>query len=382
MKERGNRLLRFADRWLGIPVVTTLGAVPKRRKPPETIDTVGILMLGVIGDTILAASLAREIKNWRPAVTVVALVSKGNAGAIDLVEGIDQTIVVPISRLWGAVSAVRQREFDVLIDTGPWPRISAVLTAASRSRYTIGFETAGQYRHYGYDAAVRHSRDRHEIDNFRALLSPLGIAARTQPALRRELTCGLPLVEGIPYVVFHPWASGFRSKLREWPTERWIALAHALEHTGRSIVITGGPGDRAAAESLAAAIDRPAMVTVLAGKTSLTELTRVLAHGEAIVSVNTGTMHIAALLNRPLVALHGPTDPKRWGPIGQSAVVLGPGPGEGGAYLNLGFEYPRHPADCMSRISVDEVLAPLTAILNSSEPHPTANSPAPIRTKW
>jgi heptosyltransferase-3 len=376
MKERGNRLLRFADRWFGIPVIAILGVVSKRRRLPDPISVVGILMLGVIGDTILAASIARAVKIWRPKVTVVALVSKGNVGAIDLVDGIDEVMVVPIERLFKAVRVVRRLKFDVLIDTSQWPRIGAVLAVTSRSRYTIGFETAGQYRHYGYDAVVEHSPERHEVDNFRELLMPLGLSTHVQPSLRHDLMQALPLLAGIRYVVFHPWATGFRSGLREWPTERWVALAHALEGTGTSIVITGGPGDRAAAEALATAIDRPAIVRVLAGKTSLTELTRVLAHADAVVSVNTGTMHIAALLNRPLVALHGPTNPRRWGPIGNSAVVVGPGPSEGGAYLNLGFEYPPHPADCMGMISVADVLVPLKSMLSNKSPEfPPFNEP-------
>jgi heptosyltransferase III len=367
MKERGNRLLRLADRWFGIPVIAILGAISRRRRLPESINVVGIMMLGVIGDTILAASLARAIKIWRPNITIIALVSKGNEGAIDLVDGIDDVIVVPLNRLPSAVSSVRHRRFDVLIDTSQWPRIGAVLTAASRSHYTIGFRTAGQYRHYGYDAVVEHSDEKHEIDNFRELLLPLGLSTRVQPELRHDLTGALPSLAGIRYVTFHPWASGFCGQLREWPIERWIALAHAIEDTGISIVITGGPSDRAAAEALAAGIDRPEMVRVLAGKTSLTDLTRVLAHAEAVVSVNTGTMHIAALLNKPLIALHGPTNPRRWGPIGTSAVVVGPGPTEGGAYLNLGFEYPRNPEDCMRKISVADVLAPLRAMLTRKQ---------------
>jgi len=363
VKERGNRVLRFADRWLGVPLIATLGLLSSRRRLIEPINVVGILMIGVIGDTVLAASLARAVKMWRPNATVVALVSRGNVGAIDLVDGIDHVIVVPIKRPLQAVGTVREKKFDVLIDTSQWARIGAILAATSRSRYTIGFQTAGQYRHYGYDAAVEHSRERHEIRNFLALLSPLGISTGVQPSLRHELMHSPPLLAGIRYVVFHPWAAGFRSELREWPSERWVALAHAIEDTDTSIVITGGAADRAAAEALAAAIDRPNLVILLAGKTSLMELTRVLAHAEAVVSVNTGTMHIAALLNRPLVALHGPTDPRRWGPVGDSAVVVGPGPEQGGAYLNLGFEYQRHPEDCMGKISVSDVLRPLKAML-------------------
>jgi ADP-heptose:LPS heptosyltransferase len=85
------------------------------------------------------------------------------------------------------------------------------------------------------------------------------------------------------------------------------------------------------------------------------------------VSVNTGIMHISALLERPTLALHGPTNPRRWGPLGKTAVVIGPGPECGCGYLNLGFEYPRSPPDCMARISVEEVLARLGTMLGWHE---------------
>jgi len=365
MKVRGNRFLRSADRLLGIPIVVVLGLLARRRSLPERIDVVGILMFGVIGDTILAASLARALKSWRPHIKIVALVAAANAGAIDLVSGIDEVMVIPVGRPLKAVRLVRSRTFDVLLDTSQWPRIGAIMAITSRSRFTVGFRTAGQYRHYGYDAAVPHSRHRHEIDNFRQLLRPLGISSEVRPELRQELTEPIAALRGTSYVVFHPWATGFRSELREWPQERWVALARGLEGLGTVVVITGGKGDRAAARKLESAIDRPAMVKVLAGETSLVDLARVLANAKAVVSVNTGTMHIAALLNRPLVALHGPTDPRRWGPLGESAIVVGPGPEEGGAYLNLGFEYPPHPGDSMSKITVAEVMAPLRNMLGN-----------------
>jgi ADP-heptose:LPS heptosyltransferase len=76
-------------------------------------------------------------------------------------------------------------------------------------------------------------------------------------------------------------------------------------------------------------------------------------------------MHLAALLGAPLVALHGPTDPDRWGPIypGSNSeltpIILGPGRNEGGAYLSLGFEYPKNPSYLMNQISVNDVVEAL-----------------------
>jgi ADP-heptose:LPS heptosyltransferase len=103
----------------------------------------------------------------------------------------------------------------------------------------------------------------------------------------------------------------------------------------------------------------------LAGKGNLLSTAAYLNGAAAVVAVNTGTMHLAALLEKPLVALHGPTNPDRWGPIypghanSNSTLVLGPGSEEGGAYLNLGFEYPENPSYLMDQISVEAVVAAL-----------------------
>ena len=88
-----------------------------------------------------------------------------------------------------------------------------------------------------------------------------------------------------------------------------------------------------------------------------------LAHASLMVSVNTGIMHLAAAMNVPLVALHGPTSARRWGPLGPRAVAL-ESPCEGCGYLDLGFEYKRQPRHCMDAISYRTVREACDRVLN------------------
>jgi heptosyltransferase-3 len=82
-----------------------------------------------------------------------------------------------------------------------------------------------------------------------------------------------------------------------------------------------------------------------------------------MVSVNTGIMHLAAAMNVPLVALHGPTSARRWGPLGPHTVAL-ESPCQGCGYLDLGFEYKRQPRDCMNAISYRMVREACDRVLN------------------
>jgi ADP-heptose:LPS heptosyltransferase len=86
-----------------------------------------------------------------------------------------------------------------------------------------------------------------------------------------------------------------------------------------------------------------------------------------VVSVNTGIMHMADALSGSLVALHGPTNARRWGPVSTTSISLeSPLPGAG--YLDLGFEFPRQVPDCMKALSFDTVLTACRAALNHKRP--------------
>ena len=79
-----------------------------------------------------------------------------------------------------------------------------------------------------------------------------------------------------------------------------------------------------------------------------------LRRARVVVSVNTGVMHLAAIVGAPTVSINGPNRNGRWGPVGPRALgVEAPGPGCG--YLHLGFNFDGQATDCMERISVEQV---------------------------
>jgi heptosyltransferase-3 len=360
---RGNQLLRNLDHIIGTPLLLALSLTRRKRLVPEKISTVGILSCSAIGDTIIASAIARDIKIAFSSCKVIVFISRAAHGVVTIVEGFDEEVDVVITKPFDAVRILRSYPTDVLLDVLPWSRVNAVVVALARSRFTVGFQTDRQHRHYAYDAVVPHLGSRHEVENYRALLAPLGIVGRLSPRARPEFRAYKQHSGASERtVVLHPWASGFKSTMREWPASRWTVAARKMIADGARILITGGPADRDRAEALSAMVDRPGQVTVVAG-TSLLETARQMAGATLAISVNTGIMHLAAAMDLNLIALHGPTNPVRWGPLSEKAVVVGPGPSEGGAFLNLGFEYPEDASDCMTLISVDDVLGHARRVL-------------------
>jgi ADP-heptose:LPS heptosyltransferase len=111
-------------------------------------------------------------------------------------------------------------------------------------------------------------------------------------------------------VVLHP---GAKDAARRWPPERWAAVARALGDGGARVVVTGGSGERAIAERVASLAALPPRA-VLAGRTDVWELARLVAGAALVLAGDTGVGHLATAYGRPSVLLFGPTPPAAWGP--------------------------------------------------------------------
>jgi ADP-heptose:LPS heptosyltransferase len=366
--ERGRDSFRWLDRTIGIPAVAVLSVSKRRRQIPAEISTIGMIALGAIGDTIISVgSAVPALRQAFPKAKLYLFTSKSNSGIAPLLPWVDKIHVISVTDLARAVSLLRSMKQDVLIDFGPWPRISAILAALSNASFAIGFKTNGQYRHYAYDLAVEHSGKIHEFENHANLLASIGVSRPAWPRVTPSAAARkrVRAERSKPYVVFHPWASGFKSEMREWPERHWQELAAIVVQQGWEVVFTGGPTDIVKSKTLVEGIAPNEKVHDTAGLYSLDETAALLEGCDSIVTVNTGVMHLAAAINSPIVALHGPTDPVRWGPLSDNAELLAPNSPDV-AYLNLGFEYPKEAKPCMHLLGVDQVVTALFSQLESA----------------
>jgi len=344
--------LHILDRYLGIPTIAILGRLRRKRRLPAKIETIGLLRTVAIGDTVLMSGIIADLRRAFPRASFLFFAGPSNFEIAGMLDGLDRVVKVPIPNLAAGLRAVRSVPVDIMIDFGQWPRLEALLTLFSRASFTVGFRTPGQYRHYGYDVAVEHSSRVHELENYRRLVRALGVHTRSLPFLKASQKSALPEAD---YAVFHLWPGGRRRKLKEWPRERWLRLIEEAIGWGLQIVLTGAPSDRDSNDELISNVAPAArrFVRNAAGQ-SLQATAATLANSRLVVSVNTGVMHMAATLGVPLVALHGPTSSKRWGPVSERAIVVD-SPLNGCGYLNLGWEYPTRPPQCMECIRYGDV---------------------------
>ena len=111
---------------------------------------------------------------------------------------------------------------------------------------------------------------------------------------------------------------------KEWPQEKWYSLIKSLQYRA-NFVCLGGPKEatqyKPLLDSLAAEGIDQIMLNML-GKTTLQEVGALIESCDVVVTADTGALHIALALNKPVVALFGPTDPKLWGPLTGTFKVL------------------------------------------------------------
>jgi len=142
--------------------------------------------------------------------------------------------------------------------------------------------------------------------NFEALPLDYGLKKPENPNLKE------------PYVFF---AHGTTWPSKRWPLKHWIALANLITEKGIHIYLPwGNTLEKDEANAIA---KNHSNITVLP-KQNLTQLSRIIAHAKAVVSVDTGLAHLAAAFGIPNVVLYGPTSPNRTGAVGKNQIHVQP----------------------------------------------------------
>lgn len=124
------------------------------------------------------------------------------------------------------------------------------------------------------------------------------------------------------YIVFCPGAAFGPAKC--WPAYHYATLARNLIELGYHVLLLGAANEHFVTEKIVAALtdEQRQHCTDLAGKTTLEQTIDIIAASAAVVSNDSGLMHIAAALAKPLVALYGPTSPDFTPPLSSQAKVL------------------------------------------------------------
>ena len=293
-----------------------------------------IVKPSALGDVVHALPVAALLKARWPDAHLAWLVAAPFAPLLETNPLVDETI--PFDRGRGdslarhsgragrLAATLRRGDFDLVIDLQGLFR-SGWLAWQTRAATRVGFAYAREAASLFYtDKVAERPGERHAVERYLDVAEHLGCG-------RSPVRFDLPTTEaddlaverllsplrGEPFAVLLPgtnWAT------KRWPAERFASLAARLRgELGLRAVVAGGPdAAEAAGIILAAAPDALNLV----GQTGVRELVSLLRRASLAVTNDSGPMHLAAALGRPLVATFGPTSTDRTGPFGRGGSVV------------------------------------------------------------
>lgn len=276
-----------------------------------------------LGDACMAIPAVRAIKRGRPDARITILSPEKIADVWRIVPEVDNVLSKPNK---GSVFKVS----SMIRDAGPFD-VAILLPNSPRSAFEL--MRTGIPRIVGYKGRwrskivnqvvpeqVKDGPPRHHVEHY------LHIAS----------TVGGDIAD--PEIFSEPWArpiSGSRQRVRvgicagaeygnakRWPLERFAEAAKKVSEKNANCewVIFGGPKEVALGEKLSAMLD--GNCRNLAGKTTVRELIHELRTCEALLTNDTGTMHLAAFIGVPTISIFGSTEPNWTGPIGSRHHVI------------------------------------------------------------
>ncbi|MEO7996905.1 MAG: glycosyltransferase family 9 protein [Gemmatimonadaceae bacterium] len=319
-------------------------------------ERVLIVKLAALGDVIMASTLVPAIRARQPQAEITWVVGEGVAPLVRLFDGVSRVVGVNENALFkqGKISGIRTiartwravgRGYDL------------ALIAHTDARYaTLGWADGAKATRRFADNLAPRPEHWHGAEYLRLIDNGAGDSVPEYATLQTDKLPAAPTLDGNgALVVIAP--GGGRNVLRDdplrrWPIADWTTAVRALVARGYRVAAVGSSSDQqegvACAE--AGAVD-------LTGRTSLLELTALINAAHVVVTHDSGTLHLALLLNRPTVALFGPTVPRERIPNGANAIVLSKASDLPCAPCYDGSGYAECAKNlCLSRVSSNEVV--------------------------
>lgn len=216
---------------------------------------------------------------------------------------------------------LRAGEYDTVVDMQGAVR-SAALACMTGCRRRIGESKPREWAARWLFTERIATRGAHVIEQDVELASAIAgdDLATTAPCLPVDSTAEtwsdqLLGGAGRPAVLLNPGA-GWGAK--RWPVERYAAVANALAERGFNVLVNGGPGEEELAEGIRVRSGGAAQPF----SSTLAQLIAVTRRVALVIAGDTGPLHLACALRRPVVGIYGPTDPARNGPFGTRSRVL------------------------------------------------------------
>lgn len=328
-----------------------------------------IVKLSAIGDVIHALPVAAALKQKFPQARITWAVEPPAYDLLTNNPNINEIIIFdkPQCKTIGGllryapdfIRTLRQRQFDLALDLQGLFK-SAAITYLSGAPKRFVYCNSREFSDKVSQKVCGPNSNGHIVDRYLDVARELGCQITKSEFIinitDKEATLAAAIAKqaGLditnPYVILIP---GTNWPNKCWPPRQFAQLAEKLFEQHIIPVFVGTTADRTAMDEIVAKCTIPPVD--LTGKTSLKQLAHIIKNAKTVVAGDTGPMHLAAALNTPVIALFGPTDPKRNGPYGAEHIVLTTDRTCHGCWQRKCPEG----KDCLATIDVNKVFEPI-----------------------
>lgn len=284
-----------------------------------------------LGDIVHTLPVVAAVKQQWPAAHLTWLVKRQWAELVERVEGVDRVwpLNAGVGSWLGQVRALRAEPWDLVIDLQGLLR-SAAIGWLSGGSVRVGFANGREGSPWFYTKRVAvPTPDMHAVDRYLLVAAAVGARPQGTPRFQfkmlerdtaevRDLFHQRGISLDKPWVAMHVSA---RWVTKRWPLRSFAAVADQLSKDGLGPIVVMGSRDEQGEVAELKALTKTSMIDV-AGAIPLGCLPVFLSKAAAMITNDSGPMHIAAAVGTPVVALFGPTSQIRTGPYGPNHAVL------------------------------------------------------------
>lgn len=330
--------------------------------PVRSLDRVGIVMMSAVGDAVHVLPVINALKRRPSASHITWILQPGPASLVRGHPSVDEIVLFDRAKGWRAFLDTRrqlaQRPFDVVLALQVYFK-AGIVTSFTRSPVRLGFDRERARDMNWLFTTHRipaHPTGQHVQDQYLEFLQALGIDPdpvtwnlgpweHERPA-QREFFANFERPPAALVVATS-------KPEKDWPPERWATVVDALhEDFGLQPVLVGGRSERELhAERVI--LERSAHRPRSALGSGLRGLVGILDGSALVLAPDTGPLHMAVALDRPVISLMGYTNPRRTGPYRRFHDLIVDAYGNAGE--DHGFSMETRPGR-MNRITVADVL--------------------------
>lgn len=285
-----------------------------------------------VGDMVMIEPLLALLKQRQPAPAIDVLAPSWSRPLLERMPQVRRAIDLPIGHgalalgeRWRIGRALRGRYQQAIVLPGSWK--SALIPLFAHIPKRTGFVRELRYGLLNDTRRLEKRALPMTVQRFAAL--GLGPGAPLPGDLRPRLQCDPAAVAGTLATLGLDTAAGRVLVLcvgaeygpaKRWPAQHFASVARHYRAQGWQVWLLGSAKDAPVAAAVNAAAD--AGCVDLAGRTDLGQACDLIGAADLVVSNDSGLMHVAAALGRPLVAVYGSSDPGFTPPLSQRARAL------------------------------------------------------------